>query len=421
MAGVMRVNTEILCLLSINLLLLLLNVKLNNTPRTARLERKAHQSMQKKPVHHARMECMFSTLKLKARQALEQRSTTPTEKYSKRADSFQLPIHVDTSQDEKNCPHLYKIAREMLDGAKIKLPSETNLTRWTFRERIDLDILTKTLLRWKPPWNTSDLVEKIEKLQYYNVKASSIKARKYLLTYGHNCCETSKEIAVNEAIESAKVDIAEALDSSALSVPFQISHSNILRRRKGAGYWLWKPYIILKTLLSKMNDGDMLIYQDAGSHFIKDAGPLFKLCMETKLNILAFHMPYKESEYSKRDAFVLMGMDDPRVHHKRQTQRLANLIVLMKSCETIQFMMEYLAYTSDPRITTDEENVMGLPNFQNFVGNRHDQTVFSLLSKKWGVLEVRNPVKCHHSRCEKNYNYALGPLLQLYVHDRNRS
>ena len=343
-----------------------------------------------------------------------------TSMISRRAEGM-TQLRVDTTRDEKKCPDLYKIAREMLDGAKIKLPYETNDTRWKFRKRVDLDVLATTNLHWNYPWEQGDSAETRKRLHHYNVTSSTIRARKYLLTYGHNCCEQSKTRAVNEAIDVAKVDFAEALDLSALSIEFQLSHSNILRRRKGAGYWLWKPYIILKTLLTKMNDGDMLIYHDAGSYFLKDAGPLFKLCMETKPNILAFHMPYQESEYTKRDAFVLMGMDDPRVYKKGQTQRLANLIVVMKTCETIQFLMEYLAYTSDSRITTDDKNVMGLPNFPNFKGNRHDQTVFSLLSKKWGVLELRDPCNCGRNGFDKNYKYASGPYYQLYSHDRLRS
>jgi hypothetical protein len=33
----------------------------------------------------------------------------------------------------------------------------------------------------------------------------------------------------------------------------------ILEKKRGFGYWLWKPYIIIDTL-SKLNDGDILIY-----------------------------------------------------------------------------------------------------------------------------------------------------------------
>ncbi len=48
-----------------------------------------------------------------------------------------------------------------------------------------------------------------------------------------------------------------------------------------------------------------------------------------------------------------MGMDDPIVYAEDEEQRLANLIVAMKNCESIQYFMEFLAYAMDSRINTD--------------------------------------------------------------------
>lgn len=342
--------------------------------------------------------------------------------FTKRAAYFpESRLIVNTTSDENKCPELYAIARSMLDGEKIELPFETNKTRWKFRERVDLDVLAKTKLQWNYPWQQGYSNETRMKLERYNVSARTISARKYMLSYGHNCCEESKARAVNYAVDFGLVDYAEAMDLSQLSVPFQISHQKILRQRKGAGYWLWKSYIILKTLLTKMNDGDLLLYLDAGAYLIKDTGPLYKACMDADPSVLSFHQPYEESQFSKRDAFILMGMEDPRVYQKGQRQRTAALQVYMKSCATIQFAMEYMAYSADRRIVTDDKNVLGKPNFSGFVGNRHDQTVFSLLSKKWGISELRDPCKCGRNKFEQYFKYASGPYDYLYVHDRVRS
>lgn len=342
--------------------------------------------------------------------------------YRKRAAEFEGPIEVDTSADEKKCPQLYGIAREMLNGLKIKLPRETKRTRWKFRERVDLNKLKQTHLRWNHPWTKQgDSKKTRELLRRYNASAKTIKKRKILLSYGHNCCNNSKARAIEHAISDAKMDYAEALDLSALSVPFQISHHEQLRKRKGAGYWLWKAYIILHALLHKLHDGDLLVYHDSGMYFVNDIGPLLKVCEHVKPSILTFAMNYEERLYSKRDAFILTDMNTPIVYAKGQTQRLANLIVAMKNCETIQYFMEYLAYTMDSRISSDNDNVLGQPNFEGFVGNRHDQTVHSLLSKKWGILELRDPCTCGRNEFDKKGGYASGPYTGLYVHDRWRS
>ena len=339
--------------------------------------------------------------------------------YRKRANEFQGLVQVDTVEDETNCPDLYKVARDLLNGLKVQLPSETNNTLWKFRKRIDLSKLKKTHLRWNHPWKQGDPKQAQELFQRYNVSAKTMKQRKILITYGHNCCNGSKSRAVESAINDAKMDYAEALDLSTVSVPFQMSHKDILRMHRGAGYWLWKPYIILQALLYKLNDGDLLVYQDSGSYFNKDIGPLLKLCQDQKPSILTFSLPFKERSYSKRDAFVLMGMDDPIVYAKDEEQRLANLIVAMKNCESIQYFMEYLAYAMDSRINTDRENVLGKPNYESFIENRHDQTVHSLLSKKWGILSFRDPCACPRNHFNRLGRYASGPYESLYVHDRN--
>src|SRR5437870_8412472 len=44
---------------------------------------------------------------------------------------------------------------------------------------------------------------------------------------------------------------------------FYEQHKHILQLKRGAGYWLWKPYIILKTLLE--TNYKYIIYCDSGS------------------------------------------------------------------------------------------------------------------------------------------------------------
>ena len=393
------------------------------TKRLAKLDKFTDTRWTPSTVENLKKDVCFDPNELKCKIVQQQRDEIAWKKryYSKRAADFDGPIEVDTSEDEKKCPHLYGVAREMLNGLKIKLPHETNHTQWKFRARLDLNKLKQTHLQWNYPWKQNNPKKTENLLRHYNVSARTIKQRKILLSYGHNCCNASKLRAIDSAIRHAKMDYAESLDLSALSVPFQISHSEQLRMRKGAGYWLWKAYIILQALLYKLKDGDLLVYHDSGMYFVNDIGPLLKICQDVKPSILAFAMPYEERMYSKRDAFILIDMDHPIVYAKGQTQRLANLIVAMKNCETIQYFMEYLAYTMDFRIYSDKENVLGKPNFKDFVGNRHDQTVHSLLSKKWGILELRDPCTCGRGRMDTKGGYASGPYTGLYVHDRKRS
>ena len=61
---------------------------------------------------------------------------------------------------------------------------------------------------------------------------------------------------------------------------------------KGGGYWIWKPYIIHKHL-SKLNDGDILIYADSGCKI--DKNNEIKKIFED-LNSNKYNMTYKATK-----------------------------------------------------------------------------------------------------------------------------
>lgn len=328
-----------------------------------------------------------------------------------------VKIQEDISE---NCDQLYGIARDMLLGDKIKLPFQTKHTQWKFHERGNLDELNRTSLVWnfRYPLSTNNTNFKLMlSNSYRKVLARDIKVKKYFITFANNCCKKSKIKAVNSARYPGGFDFTTVHDMSSLSPRFQRSHSYILHQKRGSGFWLWKPYIILKTLVDNMANGDLMMYQDAGAYLIGDAGPLLKMCKDVERGILVFDTQWMEGKLSKRDALILLNMDDGRVYETRQ--RLASFLVLQRSCESLQFVMEWLAYASDSRILTDMDNEMGKENLPGFMGNRHDQTVLSLLSKKWELPAFTDPSQFgNKNRKHKN---SADPYGQLIRHSRDKS
>lgn len=149
--------------------------------------------------------------------------------------------------------------------------------------------------------------------------------------------------------------------------------------RKGAGNYFWKSYIVEKAL-NKINEGDYLMYTDSGTFFLKSVLPIVKY-METKnKDILCFRLPLIEKQWTKRDAFLLMGCDSEKYTDSPQT--LATFFLLKKTKKSIDFISEYKKYSFDSRILSDDPNVLGKENYQGFIEHRHDQSVLSLLSKK---------------------------------------
>ena len=68
---------------------------------------------------------------------------------------------------------------------------------------------------------------------------------------------------------------------------FIARNKDILERKRGAGYWLWKPYIIYHELYLA-SEGDIIIYSDAAVDFIANISHLIKLT--EKQDIIVFKL-----------------------------------------------------------------------------------------------------------------------------------
>jgi hypothetical protein len=173
-----------------------------------------------------------------------------------------------------------------------------------------------------------------------------------------------------------------------LDQEFKRKYWHILSEKRGAGYWLWKPYIILKTF-EKCNDGDYLFYVDSGAYFVNKISYLIEEMNRKNDYIMAFELPLIEKQWTKRDAFILMNCDSD--YYAESNQILAGYILARKCHASVKFFEEYLNYCTDYRILTDLPNEMGKDNYENFIEHRHDQSVFSLLCKKYNIKPHRDP------------------------------
>lgn len=196
---------------------------------------------------------------------------------------------------------------------------------------------------------------------------------------------------------------------------FKEAHAEILNQARGAGYWLWKPYCILKALESAA-DGDLVMYTDSASHFIASAESLLVLPEQSGQDIIPFALEHPEAHWTKRDAFVMMDCDDRGF--EALPQRLASFMVARKSAKSIAFFQEYLHHCSNPQILTDLENICGLPNYPGFRDHRHDQSIFSLLTKKHDLQVFRDPCQWGNSQMAE---FTNSPYPQLIEHTRQRS
>jgi len=196
---------------------------------------------------------------------------------------------------------------------------------------------------------------------------------------------------------------------------FQAKNAAILKQEKGDGYFLWKPYFIKKTL-ALLSEGDFLFYCDSGSYFIDSVDDLVEFCKNKNQDIIPFELEHYEKYWTKRDAFLLMNCDTEEYYNTKQ--RLASFMLIRKSNYSCQFVDDWLRFAEDERIVTDLENQCGLDNYEGFIENRYDQTVFSLLTKKYEIPAYRDP-----SQFGTNLKdlYPDSKYKQFLIHTRKRN
>lgn len=179
---------------------------------------------------------------------------------------------------------------------------------------------------------------------------------------------------------------------------FYEKNRGILDQKRGGGYWLFKPYYILECLKSEsMAEGDILIYIDCGD-FISCS---FRKFVEEKMkttDILLTDGGAKHSDYCKRDAFILMNVDNYAFHNTLQVE--AGIIVCKKSAATIKFINNWLAWCIIPEVVTDMPNTQG-ENLLGFLDHRHDQSVLTNLKNIYHLhssSEMRQFINCNKNQ-----------------------
>ena len=177
-------------------------------------------------------------------------------------------------------------------------------------------------------------------------------------------------------------------DERILETWFRKKYKHLLHGR-GYGYWIWKPYLVRRTM-DRMDEWDFLVYADAGCTLnpkgIKRLHEYCEMAQKCPAGIVAFDQHWREAEWTKSDLFEYLGvLGNP--DYMEHGQVATTCFIIQKKPLSQQFIDTwYYIHTSHHSLTTDEPS--RLPNDPNFQEHRHDQSVFSLLSVKYGIATL---------------------------------
>jgi len=154
-------------------------------------------------------------------------------------------------------------------------------------------------------------------------------------------------------------------------------HKEILDIAQGAGLWLWKPYIIYKTLLS-MGENDILFYCDSGATFIGDMSEYFELCRQDEKGLILFGGTYFiNSDYTSPACFEIMQGEK----YKDCFHLQASFQLCRRTAFTLKFYRETLDYCENKKAIETGD----------FPDHRHDQSILSIMSQKHNVTTLSDP------------------------------
>lgn len=152
--------------------------------------------------------------------------------------------------------------------------------------------------------------------------------------------------------------------------------------KRGFGWYAWKPYIIWDAL-TRLDDGDVLLFVDADCVPISDLWVLFNRCVEDGGIMLFASENHQQYEWCKRDCYVVMSQDYPQYYHAPHA--VARFMLFQRGTWRVtQFLMEWMTYCVNPKANTFDPSVID-SELPGFIEHRAEQAILTNLAHKYGL------------------------------------
>ncbi len=223
---------------------------------------------------------------------------------------------------------------------------------------------------------------------------------KTVISYANRNFSKSQEFLDSSLIKFSSDINHKKFSDRDLPIEFVKKNALHFKSKRGGGYWVWKPYIILESLLNA-EYGDWVMYVDSGLALMKDVNILFDYFSDFKEDIFLFQNHGLPNQvWTKRDCFHLMGCNNEHFYFRDQVNAAVQLY--RKSDAAIKFVFDYLSYCEDFQVVSDRENIH-TDNFLSFKEHRHDQSVLTNLAYLNSIPMYRNPTQFGNHLLDKEY------------------
>ena len=203
---------------------------------------------------------------------------------------------------------------------------------------------------------------------------------KYLITYGNEKFKNARDMFVYKAKEIGVFD--NVCGYSEFDVTEELAKTKMFKQERGGGYWTWKPDIIY-TAMQQMQDGDILVYCDAGCTLqqSKEWSRIWKKL--EKYDIYAQRLFQRTDRWTRKNILEMFRCTNGESWEK-QYQYLATVIILKITPFTRMFVSEWRhLMVCHQELVGDVTEKERSNEHKCFVENRHDQAVYSALICKY--------------------------------------
>lgn len=224
----------------------------------------------------------------------------------------------------------------------------------------------------------------------------STSVRKKFITFADSRMHKAAERIVRQAEDLQYFDEIAAFNETDIFPDLEKWRHLFIPGTKGFGYMRWKPYIILREL-KKMNDGDIMLYCDAGCHIRASAKKRFleymDMLAEDSLGLKLFRVeekyegkPCLEKEWTKGD--VIDYFDCRQKDDILNSLQMTSAHLFCRKCpECIALLEQWdMTWRQNPSLFDDSASIA--PNHPDFIHHRHDQSTLSLLFKLNGGIPL---------------------------------
>jgi len=188
---------------------------------------------------------------------------------------------------------------------------------------------------------------------------------------------------------------------------YKEAHSEIFAYKRGAGLWLWKPYVILDALHC-INNNDWLFYCDSACFFVRRIKPLINYAEKHKRPFMLFGLPLLNRQFCKKECYVKLGLEE-----RGENQAVGTYMLIKKTPENLNIVKEWLLWCEREELISPDLKDKSIGEFPDFFSHREDQSLLSLISYKYNIplnLECSNFRIFPYQYCYKEFEYSPLPI-----------